>query len=385
MKKILSLVMVVAMLFAVLAFVGCDETPAETTNSSSSSVSENATNGTTESSTTQSTTESTTETTTETTTTYPVFARFDFGTDSKAIADKQTSHEFLVDSLTYSEAFISVEWTADSIIITALQDHPEIKGYIPEGKDYEAEDFNHGGTEAVYSALSYALCYDAFDIYTFDRNLTKLDKYMRVRLINNTDNNIIGFSFGDSVRSPYATNMTASCMYLQGGAPSVRDVIAGDNKLTCEPVEVYKTYTYDIDLVMALTRYAQRGEKQAYYSFADYACGVGQGVYGTGSNNWNWIDHANGAVVDDLRFFFLGAYAPHFDEDYFDYADTRANIKAGESVEVDYVLFGSSSSVLNKYQSNIESASISESNSIKESISISESIAAAATATTAAA
>ena len=209
---------------------------------------------------------------------------------------------------------------------------------------------------------------------------------MRVRLINNTNNNIIGFAFGDSVRgSAFATTMTASCMYLQGGAPTVRDIIDGNHKITADPVDVYKTYTYDLDLVMALSRYAQRGENKAYYSYADYTCGVGQGLYATGSNNWNWVDHANGAVIDDFRFWFLGAYAPHFTEDYFDYADSRMNIKKDNVVEIDYVLFGSSSSVLNGYKSNIESASISESNSIKESISISESIAAAATATTAAA
>ena len=179
-------------------------------------------------------------------------------------------------------------------------------------------------------------------------------------------------------------------MYLQGGAPSVRDVIAGNNRLTADPVDAYKSYTYDINLVMALTRFAQRGEAAADYSYADYTCRIGQGITSTGSNNWNWI--AADSEVHSLRFWLLGAYGVHFNTDYFAYADNRENIKAGNTVEVDYILFAPTTGDFKNYTSNIEDAYISESNSIKESESIAASISAsiseseaAATATTAAA
>ena len=330
-------------------------------------------------------TTSTTESTTESTTVFPVFARFDFGTNTKAEAQGYTSHEYLVEYLTFDEKFISATFTEDSLVITALQDHPEIKSTVNE-KGNTVEDFNG------YSSISYAICFDSYGIYDFDQHLTKNEKFMKIRILNNTNNNIISFAFGDIARSSssYATTLNASCMYLQGGAPSVRDIIAGDHKLTADPVDAYKSYTYDINLVMALTRYAQRGEAPADYSYADYTCRVGQGVTGTGSNNWNWI--AADSEVHSLRFWLLGAYGVHFNTDYFEYADNRENIKTGNTVEVDYILFAPTTGDFKNYTSNIEDAYISESNSIKESESIAASISAsiseseaAATATTAAA
>ena len=396
MKKILSLVMVVAMLLAVLAFVGCDDTNTDNSSSSSSSsnttassnnenADNNTTSGSTTESTTESTTQSTTESTTESTTVFPVFARFDFGTSTKAEALGYTSHEYLVEYLTFDSEFISATFTEDSLVITALKDHPEIKSTVNE-KGNTVEDFNG------YSSISYAIRFDSYGIYDFDQHLTKNDKFMKIRILNNTNNNIISFAFGDIARSSssYATTLNASCLYLQGGAPSVRDIIAGDNKLTADPVNEYKSYTYDINLVMALTRYAQRGEAAADYSYADYTCRVGQGITGTGSNNWNWI--AADSEVHSLRFWLLGAYGVHFNTDYFAYADNRENIKAGNTVEVDYIVFAPTTGDFKNFTSNIEDAYISESNSIKESESIAASISAsiseseaALTATTAAA
>jgi len=399
MKKFLSLMMVVAMLFAVLAFVGCDNTDTETTTTASTSASttestsasttESTSASTTEStsaSTTESTTESTSETTTESTTTLPpVFARFDFGTDTVGEAMGLTSHEYLVENLTFDSNFISVDYTADTIIISALQDHPEITTYIPEGKTSIAEDYNKGGTEAVYSRNSYAILFEDLDLYSFDQHLTKADKFMKIRILNNTNNNMISFSFGDVARSgsAHSTNMMATCMYLQGGAPSVRDIVAGEHRLTAEPTTEWKSYTYDINLLMALSRFGQRGEAPADYSYADYTCRIGQGVTGTGSNNWNWI--AADSEVHSLRFYLLGSTCPVISNtSYFAYSDTRANIKAGNTVEVDYILFAPTTGDFKNFVSNIESESLSVSASIAESISISESIAAAATASAAA-
>ena len=411
--------MVVAMLIAVLSFVGCGDDPAETTapngttQSSSSSSSEEATSSSSSSeedtssssssseeatSSSSSSSESTEATTTESTTTLPpVFARFDFGTESKAIDLGMTTHEFLTKHLSYEEAYISVEYTEDAMVITALQDHPEIKLYIDEDGD-RAEDFKHGAEEAFYSSLSYAVCFDDFDIYGFDDHLTKDQKFMKVRILNNTPNNVISFAFRDNNRG-YSTTMNASCLYLQGGAPTVRDLVEGAKnsdydqfRLTADPVDSYQSYVYDINLVMALTRYAQRGEAPAADSYVDYIYKLGAGITSTGANNWNWMG-AN--EVSGLRFWFLGAYGVHSYRDYFDYADSRANIKKDAQVAVDYVTFADTKANLNLYTSKIEDVYISESNSIKESESISASISAsisqseadltATTATTAAA
>ena len=88
------------------------------------------TSTTTEASTTTTTTEATTtasETTTEAvqiqTTTLPAFLRFDFGTDTKAQDDKQTSHEWLVNALSYNKDLITVEFLEDSWKITANKDY----------------------------------------------------------------------------------------------------------------------------------------------------------------------------------------------------------------------------------------------------------------------
>jgi hypothetical protein len=99
----------------------------------------------------------------------------------------------------------------------------------------------------------------------------------------------------------------------------------------------------------------------------------------TGSNNWNWMGTESIAA---LEFFVLGAFGGSAASQryYYTYADTRANIVEGATVEIDYIIFGAKGD-LKTFTSYIEDESISVSKSISES----ESIAAAATATTAAA
>ena len=372
MKKILSLVMVVAMLVAVLALVGCNDTkqPADTTaGSTTDSTTASTTESTTES-TTQSTTESTTQGTEATTTSLPpVFARFDYGTASKAQDLGMTSHTYLTSILTYDASFISVDYTADSIIVSAVQDHPAVT-FDADG----AEEFKG------YAVNSYALCYEDLVTYDFDDELTKSECFMRVRIINNSTNNIMGIRWHHGGNA-YATTMLASCMYLQGGAPTIEDYIAGDNKLTCEASEEYGVYTYDINFLAALGRHGDRKEVQGN-SYVHMAYYVGLG-HGTGSNNWNWMGTN---ACSSIQFLVLGAYGgrPTSGRLHYGYADTRANIVAGATVEIDYIIFGSSKANLNSFTSYLEDA-YNESVSISASISKSESEAAAATATTAAA
>jgi hypothetical protein len=380
MKKILSLVMVVAMLVAVLALVGCNDTnqPADTTaGTTTGTTAADTTTGTTAGTTTAGTTTAGTTTagttaadttTAETTTLPPVFARFDFGTASKAEDLGMTSHDYLVEALTYDEAFISVNYTEDSIIVTAVQDHPEITfDNSAEGKG--AEVFNG------YSATSYALCYEDLITYDFDDELKKEKNFMRVRIKNNTTNNIMAFRWHKAGQA-YATTLLASCMYLQGGAPTVDDYKNGENRLTCDPSEVYKTYTYDINFVAALGRFgANKTEQSISYAHMAYYVGLGGS---TGSNNWNWMGAESCTA---LQFFVLGAFGGSAASQryYYTYADTRANIVEGATVEIDYIIFGAKAD-LNSFTSYIEDESVSVSKSISES----ESIAAAATATTAA-
>jgi uncharacterized lipoprotein YehR (DUF1307 family) len=155
MKKILSLVMVVAMLVAVLALVGCDntQTPEETTTEATTTEATTTEETTTE----ETTTETTTTSETTTTTLYPVFARFDFGTATKAEADGFTKHTYLTEALTYDAEFISVEYTEDTIIVKALQSHPEMSFTGANGGESIATDENG---KAAYSVTSYALCFE---------------------------------------------------------------------------------------------------------------------------------------------------------------------------------------------------------------------------------
>ena len=372
MKKILSLVMVVAMLVAVLALVGCDntKTPEETTTEATTTEATTTEETTTE----ETTTETTTTETTTTTTLYPVYARFDFGTDTKAKADGFTSHEYLTSRLTYDAEFISVEYTEDTIIVKALQSHPEMAFTADTGAESIAKDENG---KAAYSITSYALCFEDLSGYDFDDEMKKERGIMRIRIKNNTTNNIIAVRWHKAGQE-YATTLLASCMYLQGGEPNMLDPV----KKTCEASDKFETYDYNMNDLAALGRFGARKEanSQSYGLYQYYVyCGGS-----TSSNNWNWM--GNDAITA-FQFFVLGAYGGSAASGryYFTYADTRANIVEGATVEIDYIIFGKDTTELNKFQSNIESESISESIAISESISKSESEAAAATATTAAA
>jgi len=293
-----------------------------------------------------------------------------------------TSHKYLVDNLTYDEKFISVDYTADSIVVKAVQDHPEIKYTIDEDGDRVEDIPKDEAGNALYSSISYALCFEDLDLYSFNDHLTKNEKFMKIRILNNTVNNVIGFSFHD-VNRGHSTTMHASCMYLQGGVPDVEDYKEGNYRLTAEPSTEFKSYIYDINLVMALSRAGA-----SYNSYAHYIYYLGNGG-STGANNWNWMGQAE---VNSLRFFVLGCYGNGAYRAYYNYADTRANIVKDATVEIDYIAFAAEKAHFSNFTSNIEDVYLSESASKSESESISASISAsiaeseaALTATTAAA
>jgi hypothetical protein len=200
---------------------------------------------------------------------------------------------------------------------------------------------------------------------------------MRFRIKNNTTNNIMSFRWHKAGQA-YATTLLATCMYLQGGAPNVEDYVAGEHRLTCEASEEFGVYTYDINFLAAMGRHNARGEWQGN-SYVHMAYNVGIGG-STGSNNWNWM---GAEACTALEFFVLGAYSGSAASKGFTYGDTRGNIVAGATVEIDYIIFGAKAD-LNSFTSYDQDA-YNESVSISVSISKSESEAAAATATTAAA
>ncbi|MBQ2988082.1 MAG: hypothetical protein IJD59_03160 [Clostridia bacterium] len=278
-----------------------------------------------------------------------------------------TSHAYLTEALTIDENFIKVEYTDDSIIVTAVKDHPAIT-LGEDGKEAPGD---------AYAITSYALCFEDLVTYDFDDELKKDKNFVRFRIKNNTTNNIMAFRWHKAGQA-YATTLLATCMYLQGGAPTVDDYVAGENKLTCEASEEYGVYTYDINFLAFMGRENANGRTpgNSYVHMAYYA-GLGGS---TGSNNWNWMGTESVAA---LEFFVLGAFGGSATSKAAAYGDTRANIVEGATVEIDYIIFGAKAD-LNSYTSYIEDV-YNESVSISKSISVSESEAAAATATTAAA
>lgn len=374
MKRILSLIMVVAMLCAVLALVGCgenevDETTTEATTTEATTTEATTTEATTTEATTTeattteattteattteaTTTEATTTeaTTTEATTTsattpttiasgttVPLYARFDFGTKTKAEDEGLTSHEYLVSILKYDADYLAVEFTEDTWVLYATQNY--VSGL---GVD------------------TFALCFENIVTYDFDAELIPgwgswssapftsanvgkswvgKHQYMQVRMLNSTNNNMMSIHWMAAKDAAWSTAQIASCMYLQGGAPAT----AADKKLTAAPATEFETYVYDVNFLGGVCYY--KNTHTSYMGWVDAVKSAGTVPNG---NNWLWSPSITG-----IKFHFMGAYAP---STYAGFADTRANIKQGNRVEVDYVIFGSSVEQLNAYTSYIEDA-----------------------------
>ncbi len=377
MKKFLSLIMVAAMLVAVFAMVGCGDDSEDTTTTTSTSAT------TTESSTTESTTDTTTTettttettttettttettttetTTTETTTTQTtttettettttastsattgatlgVFDRFDWGTDSKAQAAGETSHDYLVANLKYDSSRIYVEYTEDTIVIYATKDYD-----TSAGRD------------------SYALLFEDIVTYDFDDEMVPgwgewagapmnpgtswggRYQYGKVRLKSNTTNNVISVHWHRAGEG-FATTTVAASMYLHAGAPGAsNDKVTEKHAMVAKEVyDEWAVYYYDMMFLSGVGR-------ESVYGGKDYLTIVTNTKNNNSypQNNWNT---ANGNITA-MNFHFLGAYGKT------NINDTRANIKAGNRVEVDYFIFGCSLAQLEAYTSNLEDAS----------------------------
>ena len=375
MKRFLSLMMVVAMLFAVLAMVGCKKNPDETTTGSDTSAS--TTNSTPAETTTASETETTPVETTEssedettttngtviprpettttasattpnpsstsytTGTTVAPFLRFDFGTNTKAEAEGKTSHEYLTSQLTYDANSIAIEYTEDTIVIYAIRDY--------------------GSSE---SATAFALCFDDIVTYDFDEELiagwggwsgaplsqanvgkswTGRLQYMKVRILNPTNNNMIAFTFCRPTDAGWSTRQVVSFMYLQGGAPKPGSTDDKANK-TADPSNEWKTYIYDLTWCAGASRELTMGKGyKAYGQIASAALNEGK------NPDHNWTNN-----MSAIRFYPLGAYGNAS----YPCNDTRSNIKRGNRVEIDYFYFGSSPEQLEGITSYAEDSSL---------------------------
>ena len=382
MKRILSLIMVVAMLCAALALVGCNknqtnETTTEATTTETTTTVESTTETTTEDTTTETTTEesttetttetttveSTTETTTETTTvatttetttagttsattattiatgtTVPLYARFDFGTNTKAEANGLTSHEYLTSILSYDADYVAVEFTEDTWVIYATQNYVSGLGVDTFALCFEnivTYDFN----EELIPGWG-AWSSSPFTSANVGKSWVGKHQYMQVRMLNSTTNNMMSIHFMAAKDAAWSTAQIATCMYLQGGAPTS----ASDKKLTASVATEFETYTYDVNFLAGVTYY-----KNTHTSYTGWVDAVKAAGTIPNGNNWLWS-----ASITGIKFHFLGAYGGS--STFAGFADTRTNIKQGNKVEVDYVIFGSSVEQLDAYTSTIEDA-----------------------------
>ena len=293
--------------------------------------------------------------------TLPLYARLDFGTKTYAQDHSMTTHEYIVGAMTYNSDFVNVEFTEDSMKIIAKQDGTFTVGGTPTLDDSQ---YFLRGTNTCYRSLNdFSVNFDNLVTYDFDDELKSgygtwanfpftfgnvgnsdawrgYHQYMKIRMMNPTDNDKIAVQFNNS--TAYA---------------STQFMVMSVGKQT----STYQTYIYDLC-------YA-----------ATYASGKGVLLPGQNpGNNWTWKQDT---PVTGLRFHLLGATCSYanaylnnkFDEDetaadydvyaeYFERLDSRALIKTGNTVEIDYIVFGSTPGQLDAYHSYIESSSLAENN-----------------------
>ncbi|MBQ0009516.1 MAG: hypothetical protein KBS76_00215, partial [Ruminococcus sp.] len=238
-----------------------------------------------------------TETTVPACTTLGVYARFDYGTESKAQDLGMTSHEYLVEHLTYKEEFVKVTYDEDNIIIRALADYD----YATMGPQLDPEKAaqNISGPSAQFA--NYGLFYeDIMNDYTFEEGQQDLlwgwgswsnypyssssvgrtwvgrHQYMQARFINGSANTKWSVRF-----------KSTGCGYANTTIGVFDNVDQGRAEST---YSTYQVKTWD----MAYCFGNSTGTPEATPE---------NGVIPTG--NWGW--HSNEPVIG-LRFHVLGSY-----------------------------------------------------------------------------
>ena len=301
----------------------------------------------------------------ESTTTLALNAYFDFGTASYAVKNNLTNHDWLVEICEYDSTNVYIEYKTDSWVIWSLTDYSEdaaakawalnFNDLVISRMDYEVSDGGNIPNELNGIGLDWGT-WNGFP-YRTDRvgvegQWVGGHQYMKIRIKNNTTNNMIGFSWKTSGGS-YYTTMRCSNLYLQGKI--------GEETTTAS--EDYIVRYYDVRVIQSLasnrigwsgTTLASQGgaDHEAWASTATYAEFLDMleaeweeyGAFRYGNGNLGMTGNGN---VGGMEFYFLGAIDPDDNPN----CDSRENVKAGTWVEVDYVLFGSTMSQLEKYQS----------------------------------
>ena len=394
MKRFWSLIIAVVMLFTVFALVSCEEKPDSTsepttepttaapttaapttaapttaepttaapTTAAPTTAEPTTAEPTTAEPTTAESTDATTasETTVGSGTTLPLYARFDFGTNSYAVQNNLSAHKYLVDGLTYNDAYLYIEYKEDSWKIWVMADY--VEGETPNTAyalmfeslityDYEFEDEGFFPGWGTWSKYPYTTA-------NVGKSWVGRHQYMKVRLINNTTNNMIGVWWSASNTPGFYTTLRCSNLYLQGSVGSK----------TCTATDKYATYTYDLAFTNALAsnRFGWSsgqvtladGTKVAQESWCNTATFAEFVKAAKDPRNLGLIGANNycGAAAEagGLYFWLLGAadYGSSGNTN----CDSRANARQGTYVEVDYIVFGSSLDQLDAYKSNIEKA-----------------------------
>ena len=302
----------------------------------------------------------TTEATTKATgTTLPLYARFDFGTNSYAVQNNLTAHEYLMDILTYNDAYLYIDVKEDSWKIWVMADYADgisSEAYMLQFDsvityDYEFDDEGMLPGWGTWSKYPYTTA-------NVGKTWVGAHQYMKIRLINNTTNNMIGFHWCASNNPTYYTTFRCSNLYLQGTVGSK----------TCTATTKYASYTYDIAFTNALAsnRFGWGSSnvvkadgtttgQEAWCNTATYAEFVAaakdaRNIGLIGANNYC----SQGAELSGIKFFLFGASDPGDSGNA--NCDSRSNAKQGTYVEVDYIIFGSSVEQLDTYKSNLERA-----------------------------
>lgn len=402
MKRLLSLFLVVAMLFAALAMVACGKekqtTESTTTNTTASTTTtENTTETTTTTEETTTTTTETTTTETETTTTVDtetttttsgpietvtsgttegIYARFDFGTKTEAEANNLTSHEYLKSHLSYNASYLWVDYDEDNMIVYATTDY-----------DYSTMQSSKNNFALIYDDISADYTFEdpqeihcgfgTWDNYPYTSANVGVEgrwkgfhQYIKIRFVNASANTKIGFWYKSTSMAAYYTTGVACVPVAAGKTGS--DYLNNDDN--------YQVVIYDVINAMNMATGANELTPEN---------GKGPG------NNWIW--QGTSQFVTGLRFHLMGMAAGGNARSGNTFAndgtnktddgtgnmiaadgsgkvttwkaneaftsakltaalDTRGLIKAGNAIKVDYIVFGSTPEQLLTYKSAAEKA-----------------------------
>ncbi len=278
----------------------------------------------------------------------PLYTRLDFGTASAETGRVgNIVHDQLVNSLRYNSNYVNVSFTSDSMVITALKNYDGNNNYF-----VEIDLGNMTDTIEPYAELNQGFgTWQNAPLSTNYRSWQGRHQFMKLRVKNNTDNNIISLMFGRNDNPGTYTNAVA--MYLQGGAPT--EYGNGNRKAT--PSDEWQTYIYDMVFQTALGRDMARGDSNNYEKGVWGYLAAAERMYTRNAyhqNNWN---ASNGNRINTLRLHFLGAYAPAKDLNgatSYTVIDTRDLITQGDTIEIDYMIFGGTEAQVDSYKSNME-------------------------------